>query len=56
MGYSALGLIISEVGGIMKNIDGNNIQFSVGEEIINENFSVIAGSIQIVESLKEVIR
>jgi len=53
---SALGLIISEVGGIMKNIDGNNIQFSVGEEIIDENFPVIAGSRQIVESLKEVIR
>lgn len=52
---SALGLIISEAGGIMKNIDGNDIQFSIGEEIIEENFPVIAGSRQIVESLKEII-
>ncbi len=52
---SAPGLIISEAGGIMKNIDGNDIKFSVGEEIIEENFPVIAGSKQIVDSLKEVI-
>ena len=52
---SALGLIISEAGGIMKNIDGNDIHFSVGEEIIEENFPVIAGSRQIIESLKEAI-
>lgn len=52
---SALGLIISELGGIMKNIDGNDIKFSIGESIIEENFPVIAGSKQIVESLKEVI-
>jgi myo-inositol-1(or 4)-monophosphatase len=52
---SGLGLIISEVGGTMKNIDGNDLQFSVGEEIIEENFPVIAGNRQIVDSLKEVI-
>jgi myo-inositol-1(or 4)-monophosphatase len=46
-----LGLIISEAGGIMKNINGNDIQYSIGEKIINENFPVIAGSMQIVESL-----
>jgi fructose-1,6-bisphosphatase/inositol monophosphatase family enzyme len=51
---SALGLIISESGGIIKNINGNDIQFSLGEEIIKENFSVIAGSKEIVESLKKV--
>ncbi len=52
---SALGLIISEAGGLMKNIDGNDIQFSVGEEIIKENFPVIAGSRPIIEALKVVI-
>jgi myo-inositol-1(or 4)-monophosphatase len=53
---SGLGLIISEAGGIMKKIDGSDIQYSVCEDIIEENFSVIAGSVQIVESLKKVIR
>jgi myo-inositol-1(or 4)-monophosphatase len=52
---SGLGLIISEVGGIMKKIDGNDIQYSVHEDLIKENFSVIAGSLQIVESLKKVM-
>ena len=53
---SGLGLIISEAGGIMKKIDGSDIQYSVCEDIIKENFPVIAGSVQIVESLKKVIR
>jgi myo-inositol-1(or 4)-monophosphatase len=48
---SALSLIISETGGIMKNINGNDIRFSVGEQIIEENFPVIAGTNQIVRSL-----
>jgi len=51
---AALGLIISEAGGIMKYIDGNDIQFSLRGEITEENFPVIAGSVQIVDSLKEV--
>lgn len=50
---SGLGLIISEAGGIMNNINGKDIQFSIGESIIGENFPVIAGSRQIVESLTE---
>lgn len=48
---SGLGLIISEAGGIMKNIDGNEIQYSIDEAIIEKNFPVLAGSGQIVESL-----
>jgi myo-inositol-1(or 4)-monophosphatase len=52
---SALGLIISEAGGTMKNINGNDIQFSVGESIMKENFPVIAGTRQIIDSLKEVL-
>ena len=52
---SGLGLIISEAGGIMKNINGNGIQFSVGKSIIEENFPVLAGSKQIIESLNKAI-
>ena len=53
---SGLGLIISEAGGIMKNIDGNDIKYSVREELIQENFPVIAGSTEIIESLKKVMQ
>ena len=53
---SGLGLIISEAGGIMKNIDGNDIKYSVREELIQENFPVIAGSPEIIESLKKVMQ
>lgn len=53
---SGLGLIISEAGGIMKRMDGNDIQYRVCEDLIKENFSVIAGSVQIVESLIKIIR
>lgn len=52
---AGLGLIISEVGGIMKNINGNDIRFSVGRSIIEENFPVIAGSKQIIESINKAI-
>lgn len=48
---SGLGLIISEAGGIMKKMDGKDIQYCVCEDLIKENFPVIAGSVQIVESL-----
>jgi myo-inositol-1(or 4)-monophosphatase len=50
---SALSLIISETGGFMKNIDGSEIHFLIGEELVNENFPVIAGCRQIVESLQK---
>jgi myo-inositol-1(or 4)-monophosphatase len=52
---AGLGLIISEVGGNMKIINGKDIQFSIEESIIGENFPVIAGSRLIVESLKDAI-
>jgi myo-inositol-1(or 4)-monophosphatase len=52
---AALELIISEAGGTMKNIDGNDIQFSIREEIVEENFPVIAGSTLIIKSLLEAI-
>ncbi len=35
----------------MKNIDGNNIEFSLSKDIIKENFPVVAGSKIIVNSI-----
>jgi myo-inositol-1(or 4)-monophosphatase len=52
---SGLGLIISEAGGVMKNIDGNEIKYSVGKELAEENFPVVAGSLQIIESFINLI-
>lgn len=52
---SGLGLIISEAGGIMMMVDGNAVQYNVSEDLIEENFPVIAGSLQVVETLKKVI-
>jgi len=52
---SGLGLIISEAGGMMIKIDGKNVQYSVSEGLIHENFPVIAGSSQIIETLKKFI-
>lgn len=52
---AGLGLMISEAGGLMKNIDGNDIQYRVCEDLIKENFPVIAGSVQIVESLNNIV-
>jgi myo-inositol-1(or 4)-monophosphatase len=53
---SGLGLIISEAGGIMKKADGNDVQYIVCEDLIEENFPIIAGSPQIVETLQKVIK
>ena len=40
----------------MKNINGNNIQFAVGKDIMDENFPVIAGSEHILKSINESCR
>ena len=48
---SGLGLIISEAGGIMKNVNGNDIHFSISKDIIGENFPVVAGNKKIVEQI-----
>ncbi len=50
---SALGLIISETGGTMKNMSGSDIHFSIGPELVDETFSVVAGCPQIVASLQK---
>jgi myo-inositol-1(or 4)-monophosphatase len=52
---SGLGLIISEAGGIIRNVNGKEINFSIRKPIIEENFPVIAGSNLIIESMKEAI-
>ncbi len=52
---SGLGLLISEAGGVMKNINGDKINFNLKEGIIDENFPVIAGSEEIIGSLRKVI-
>lgn len=46
---SGLGLIVSESGGIMKNVSGKEIQFNIRREIIEENFPVICGTKEIVD-------
>lgn len=48
---SGLGLIISEAGGMMKNINGNDLSFPVNKELIEENFPVIAGNKKIVQQV-----
>lgn len=50
-----LGLIISEAGGIMIKVDGKDVQYSVSENLIEENFPVIAASPQIMETLKKIL-
>lgn len=52
---SGLGLIISEAGGVMRNLNGYDIQFILGKEIMEVNFPVIAGSENIVRNLSEYI-
>ncbi len=50
-----LGLIIKEAGGIMKDIYGNDIHFSITKDIMVTNFPVVAGSREIVEALKKAL-
>ena len=52
---SALALIISETGGFMQNMNGTDIQFSIGQELVDKNFAVIAGCRQIVTKLQNAI-
>lgn len=41
---AALGLIISEAGGRMTDLEGSEIVYNLGEKILSQNFPVIAGS------------
>jgi myo-inositol-1(or 4)-monophosphatase len=44
-------LIISEVGGVMKSIDGGNIRYSLDEGITGRRYAVITGAGHIVKGL-----
>ena len=50
---SALGLIISEAGGVMKDINGREIEYSFIEGITEQNFPVMAGSESIIDEIKK---
>jgi myo-inositol-1(or 4)-monophosphatase len=52
---SSPGLIISEAGGVMTDIKGEKIKFNLNEDIINTNFPVIAGSYNIVKSVRTIM-
>jgi len=52
---SALGLIITEAGGDMIDINGEKIKFLLNNKVVDKNFSVVAGSKEIVQSLKKII-
>jgi myo-inositol-1(or 4)-monophosphatase len=52
---SALGLLISECGGNMKNTSGKDLYFSLDEDILHEIFPVITGSRKIVETIEKAI-
>lgn len=53
---SALGLIISEAGGIMKYVDGSDIRYVFNDKTVEQNFAVMTGSEGIVDELKGVLR
>jgi myo-inositol-1(or 4)-monophosphatase len=50
---SALGLIISEAGGVLKDINGREIEYSFIEGITEQNFPVMAGSESIIDEIKK---
>ena len=52
---SAPGLIISELGGKMTDIDGGDVKYRIGEGLISENFPVIAGTEDIIRPLGKFI-
>lgn len=49
---SGLGLLITETGGIVKNLSGGEIEFKISEELKNKNFPVLAGSFNIVNQFR----
>lgn len=49
---AGLSLLISEAGGIMKNIYGNDLQFNLSDNIALINFPVVAGNRLIVHDLE----
>ncbi len=52
---SGLGLIISEAGGVVQGIDGNDLQFKPDSGSTERNYAVMAGSPAIVDEIKKYI-
>lgn len=52
---SGLGLIISEAGGVIKDINGSDLQFLLNDGVTERNFAVMAGSEQIIGELTKVV-
>ena len=52
---SALGLIISEAGGIMRYADGSNIEYVFNTKTVEQNFAVMVGSESIINELSGVL-
>jgi myo-inositol-1(or 4)-monophosphatase len=50
---SALSLIITESGGVMVDVSGKEIKYSICDEIIYKNFPVVAGSKTILKQLSD---
>lgn len=50
---AALGLIISEAGGVMKDINGKDVLYSFDDGITKRNFPVMAGTESIIEEIKK---
>ncbi|HUX95506.1 MAG TPA: inositol monophosphatase [Bacteroidales bacterium] len=52
---ASLGLIISEAGGVMKDICGNNVNYLFNEGTMEQNFPVMAGSESIITELRKYV-
>ncbi|NMC38379.1 MAG: inositol monophosphatase [Bacteroidales bacterium] len=52
---SGLGLIITEAGGLIMNIDGNDIQFRLDSSGNEQNYAVMAGSPIIIDEINKYI-
>jgi len=52
---SALGLIISEAGGIMRYVNGENIEYIFDHKTVEQNFPVMVGSEKIISELASVL-
>jgi myo-inositol-1(or 4)-monophosphatase len=52
---SALGLILSEAGGVMKDINGKEVLYSFDDGITERNFPVMAGSESITDEIKKLV-
>jgi myo-inositol-1(or 4)-monophosphatase len=50
---AALGLIISEAGGIMKETDGNSVRYNFNDKVTEKVFPVMVGSESIIDEIEK---